>query len=256
MPVFGRDARPRRLAEQRGSGARLAQGGRERQDPEAHGTRRVGLCAEADHWEIVGNASAGEDRGLAPEPRESTGMAADTDWPGSARCRKTASDVASPLLTVAGRWFDLHGEHLLCLDGFRLTERLQPAPHLIGRERPRLALCRDSLDTGLGEEWSVRAGLFPVGHGQQGHEGQTFRASAIMSPLDTGRTQLRDVWGIVALEGPSVDGDAGPAVNAFTPDDQDFTTDRVFVLRSEEGELVKRAWRARCAPCCGCRLSR
>ena len=86
MPVFGRDARQRRLAQPRGSGARLAQ-----RRPGAAGPGSspyappVGLCAEADHSETTGGAAAGEDRGLAPEPRESTGMAADTDWPGSAR---------------------------------------------------------------------------------------------------------------------------------------------------------------------------
>ena len=75
---------------------------------------------------------------------------------------------------VAGRRLDLNGEHLRCLDGSRLAGRLQPVPHLNGRERPRLALCRDSRETPLGEEGSVRAGLFPVGHGQQDHEGQSY----------------------------------------------------------------------------------
>ena len=103
MPVFGRDARQRRLAQPRGSGARLAQ-----RRPGAAGPGSspyappVGLCAEADHSETTGGAAAGEDRGLAPEPRESTGMAADTDWPGNARCRSgvrccvTTADGSGP----------------------------------------------------------------------------------------------------------------------------------------------------------------
>ena len=89
VPVLGRDARQRRLAQPRASGARLAQ-----RRPGAAGRGSspyappVGLCAEADHSEIAGGAAAGEDRGLAPEPRESTGIAADTDCPGNARCRR------------------------------------------------------------------------------------------------------------------------------------------------------------------------
>ena len=191
-----------------------------RQDPEAHRTRRRSGCARK---RITRRLLVARLRVKIADWRRN--RASRPVWPRTRIGRAThaaeaASDVASLLLTVAGRRLDLNGEHLLCLDGSRLAGRLQPSPHLNGRERPRLALCRDSRETGLGEEGSVRAGLFPVGHGQQDHEGQPFRAGAVVSPLDTRRTPLRDLGGIVALEGPSVDGDVRPAVNAFTPDDQ------------------------------------